>query len=96
MTPVKNQGNCGSCWAFTTTGVLEGQMKIKYGTLPNLSEENLVDCSSNTIYGNKGCSGGWMTNAYNYIRVNKGINNNTIYPVNIYLYIHAYIILINL
>jgi C1A family cysteine protease len=58
VTPVKDQGFCGCCWAFTAVAALESQYFIKYGTLKNLSEQQLVDCSDN--YGNNRCLGGWM------------------------------------
>jgi len=75
VSSVKNQGQCGSCWAFSSVGAVESAWAIKHNTLYNLSEQELIDCSSE----NNGCEGGSMDLAFQYI-IENGLCSNISYP----------------
>ena len=77
VSPIKNQQQCGSCWAFSTTGAIESHMSIYKGEKISLSEQELVDCS--WMYANMGCSGGMVDRAYRYVK-RFGLATEDMYP----------------
>ncbi len=81
VTPVKDQGQCGSCWSFSNTGALEGAYYIKYGDLISFSEQELVDCSNFKNGGpNMGCNGGQISQTMDWIGKNGGLCLESDYP----------------
>jgi cathepsin F len=86
VTPVKDQGQCGSCWSFSATGNIEGQWAIAKKKLVGLSEQNLVDCDHECMKFedqqscDSGCEGGLQPNAYEYVIKTKGIDTESSYP----------------
>merc|ERR1739848_10593 len=67
VTPVKDQGQCGSCWTFSTTGAIEGAWKIATGQLVSLSEQQIVDCATSA---GQGCNGGYPIRAMQWAEQN--------------------------
>ena len=77
VNPIKNQGKCGSDWAFSANAAVESAHAIFNGYLPDLSEQQLVSCSHS--FGNQGCDGGWYYYAWDYA-INNPITSKTTYP----------------
>jgi len=78
VSPVKNQGSCGSCWTFSTVGTLEAHSLINYGSFDPLAEQQLVDCAGD--FDNHGCEGGLPSHAFEYISYAGGISTEDAYP----------------
>jgi hypothetical protein len=75
-TPVKDQAQCGSCWAFSATEQIESDAMRTLGVTTILSPEQIVQCDTTS----HGCNGGWTENAYNYVKKAGGLEYNSVYP----------------
>jgi cathepsin F len=91
VSPIKNQGQCGSCWAFSTISVIESAWALKGNPLTQFSEQEIVDCShgcsNEPPYGdvcNQGCDGGWPWNAFSDVVTWKGLQTEAAYPYTAY------------
>jgi len=76
VTPVKNQGQCGSCWAFSATENIESVYQIGGHPIPSLGPQQMVDCDKDCY----GCSGGWPSKAFNYVAKAGGQDTEATYP----------------